>query len=145
MRGPALCRHRGTSAGQPCLRSQPSPLRPSWACDGEALCSGRIYVAPQDARTTVNDAGAFCVSPSAERPSPNVDRLFTSVALTFASNAIGIVLSGWLADGAAGARHIVEAGGAMFVQDRATSHQFEMPQAALRAGIGALVLPAPVI
>ena len=102
-------------------------------------------MAPQDACTTVNDAGAFCVSPSAERPSPNVDRLFTSVALTFASNAIGIVLSGWLADGAAGARHIVEAGGAMFVQDRATSHQFEMPQAALRAGIGALVLPAPVI
>jgi two-component system chemotaxis response regulator CheB len=116
-----------------------------WARHGEPLCRGRIYVAPQDAHTTVSAAGTFCVSNSDQRPSPSVDRLFISVALTYGTRAIGIVLSGWLTDGAAGARRIAQAGGRIVVQDRATSNRFEMPHAALRMGIGALVLPAPVI
>ena len=116
-----------------------------WVRHGQTARCGHVYVAPQDSDTTIANDGTFCLAPRTECPRPSVDRLFTSVALTFGPRALGIVLSGWLADGALGARHLVENGGALFVQDRATSQRFDMPHAALRMGIGALVLPAPVI
>ena len=59
--------------------------------------------------------------------------------------ALGVVLTGMGHDGAAGARHIIDAGGSIIAQDEATSVVWGMPGATAQAGVCAAVLPLPQI
>lgn len=112
--------------------------------DGQDLHQGTIYVAPQRRFAEVTDrrrmalkeepyaAGAHC---------PSGDRLMTSAAQAYGRNAVGVVLTGMGADGAAGLLAMRRAGAATIAQDEATSVIYGMPQAAAQNGGAARVLP----
>ena len=114
------------------------PVR--WAEPGRLLAPGVVLLAPQDRHLSVAESpeGTRIVRLSSEpkinRVRPAADPLFWSVARHYEERAIAVVLSGMLNDGAEGTRAIFDRGGRVLVQDRATSHSFGMPGAALATG-----------
>ena len=73
---------------------------------------------------------------------PAVDPLFRSAARAYRNRAIGVVLSGGLADGAAGLRAIARQGGVAIVQDPNEAPFQSMPESALELGPVDLTLKA---
>ncbi len=65
---------------------------------------------------------------------PAVDVLFTSTAKYAAANALGVILTGMGADGAAGIRAMKEAGSFNIAQDEASSVVYGMPKEAVKTG-----------
>jgi len=124
-----------------------SNLPVKWAEHGEALQLGTIYLAPQDHHTTITGQRTFHLDdgPKVNGSRPSADPLFASVADHFGARAIGVVLTGTLYDGAEGARRIVQAGGRVLTQDKASCFQFGMPEAAIRTGSVDFVLPLSMI
>ncbi len=76
---------------------------------------------------------------------PAVDPFFESAAKVYGAASLGLILTGMGHDGAAGARHIVNAGGSIIAQDEATSVVWGMPGAAAQAGVCAAIMPLPQI
>jgi two-component system chemotaxis response regulator CheB len=72
---------------------------------------------------------------------PAADALFRSAALATAGRVLGVVLTGMGSDGLAGSRAIREAGGAVIVQDLATSVIWGMPGAVAHAGLAQKIVP----
>jgi chemotaxis response regulator CheB len=108
---------------------------------GEAVQPGHVYVNPADSTLTVRD-GHIDLKPRTaadRRPAP-VDMLFTSLAVTYADRAIGVVLSGDDSDGALGVREIRSAGGVTFAQLPASARFPNMPQHAIETGCVDFVL-----
>ncbi len=104
------------------------------AKDGEAVQSGRIYVAPPDFHLLLGDGGIKVVrGPKENHSRPAIDPLFRSASQTYGPRVIGIVLSGSLDDGAAGLFAIKNRGGIAIVQDPKDAIWPDMPRAALAA------------
>ncbi len=101
-----------------------------------------VYVAPADYHLLV-DGGRFSLSVDArvQFARPSIDVLFESVAEGYRERAIGIVLTGANADGAAGLAAIKRNGGVGIVQDPRTATKKTMPEAALAAAEADAVLP----
>jgi two-component system chemotaxis response regulator CheB len=72
---------------------------------------------------------------------PAADVLFRSVAATYGGNTLAVVLTGMGYDGLRGVQHIRERGGAVVVQDRATSVVWGMPGAVAESGLADAMLP----
>ncbi|MGI8421954.1 MAG: chemotaxis protein CheB [Gaiellaceae bacterium] len=108
------------------------------------LC--HVYVAPPDYHTLV-EPGHFALSTDerVQFSRPSVDVLFDSVADAYAERAIGIVLTGANADGAAGLARIKERGGVAIVEDPGTATRRAMPDAAIAATIADAILPVAEI
>src|SRR4051794_23967992 len=114
------------------------------ARDGEPLRAGEVYVAPPGRHLLVQDARlALTDDPLENGVRPAVDPLLRSLAAAYGPAAVGVVLSGALADGALGARCVADAGGRVFVQDPADARVTSMPEHAIKeVGEVAEVLPA---
>jgi two-component system chemotaxis response regulator CheB len=131
----ALVQHR-TPEPEDSLRmllQESCALRVHEAEDKDTIVPGRVYIAPANYHLLV-ESGSFALSVDEKVLSarPSIDVLFESVALRYRSAAIGVVLTGASADGAAGAAAIKRAGGSVIVEDPDTAECRTMPEAALR-------------
>lgn len=109
------------------------------ARDGQQIVPGHVYIAPGDRHLIVERSGAryLCrLSHDApvNRHRPSIDVMFDSVADSAGQNAVGILLTGMGADGAAGLKAIHDAGGPTIAQDEATSIVWGMPGEAVKLG-----------
>jgi chemotaxis response regulator CheB len=79
---------------------------------GERLREGVVFVAPPGHSVTVHN-GQLRLETVAHMPSPrhSIDRLFESAAKAYGDRVIGVILSGYLADGSQGLRAVAETGG----------------------------------
>jgi two-component system chemotaxis response regulator CheB len=122
------------------------PMGVDEAVDGEPVLPGRAYIAPGGIHMLVNRterglAIALDRGPLVNRHRPAVDVLFNSVAKNVGRNAVGVILTGMGADGAAGMRELKQAGARTLAQDRASCVVFGMPKAAIDNGSIDRVLP----
>jgi len=81
------------------------------------------------------------VGESADRLRKRIDHAMISAAEQFGARAIGVLLTGVGDDGRAGMAQIRECGGKTLAQDESSSIVFDMPRAAIDAGVVDEVLP----
>ncbi|MGY6643696.1 MAG: chemotaxis-specific protein-glutamate methyltransferase CheB [Salinarimonas sp.] len=129
--------HLGAQTGLPAAEAQ----------DGEALQPGRIYVAPGGKHMGLHRNGGSGIALRLDDGAPvnfckpAVDVLFFDAATIFGAQVLSVVLTGMGSDGTHGARAIGEAGGAVIVQDEATSTVWGMPGSIAKAGLAHEILP----
>ena len=90
----------------------------------EPLQRGMIYFIPEQCQPGFRRAGQLCLlsdQPEVGGFKPSVDVLFQGVAEHYGPRAVGIILTGMGADGAAGLLRLRQAGGITIAQDEVTS------------------------
>jgi two-component system, chemotaxis family, protein-glutamate methylesterase/glutaminase len=146
--GTVICQH------MPALFTGPFAQRLDAACavdvrearDGDTVVPGLCLVAPGDHHMLLQRAGArYSVrvkpGPPVHHQRPSVDVLFESVARAAGANAVGALLTGMGADGAAGLLSMRAAGGRTLAQDEDTCVVFGMPREAIRLDAAERVVP----
>ncbi len=121
-------------------------LRVKEAADGDALASGWVYIAPGNFHLRISKSGGTWKTVVGDGPQvhfqrPAVDILFESVAAQAGRSAIGVILTGMGADGAAGLLKMKQAGASTIAQNEASCVVFGMPREAIRAGAVDDILP----
>ena len=113
------------------------------AAGEDQLQPGVVFIAPPGAHLLVDREGTITLShrPPVHFVRPAADHLFESIAGSFGSRAVAVVLTGTGHDGATGAQAVKQAGGRVIVQDETTSEFFGMPKSAIDAGKVDLILP----
>ena len=131
----------------PEILSQGTALRVKRAATGDVLRPGTVYVAVPNQHLLVQPNGTLLLSdtPKMNFVRPAADKVFMSLATTYKSRAIAVVLTGSGSDGALGVLSIKKHGGMAIAQDESTSEFFNMPQAAIATGKVDLVLPLEAI
>lgn len=109
--------------------------------------AGHVYVAPDDSHMALSAAGAIILSRDQHENHvrPAVSFLFRSLALNCGSKALGVLLTGMGADGAAELKALKDTGAVTIAQDRESSIVHGMPGAAIALGGATHVLPADKI
>lgn len=123
-----------------------SPMRAKEAEDGDRLEQGLIIVAAggNQMRLFKDARGYYITSRPGEKVSghcPSVDVLFSSVAEVAGPDAIGAILTGMGADGAAGLLKMRQAGAYTIGQDEETCVVYGMPGVAFKNGAVMTQLP----
>jgi len=110
-----------------------SKLKCEHAKNGTKLKAGHLYIAPPDYHLMVDENDTVIVTKGAQenRWRPAIDPLFRSAAVNYSSNAIGIILTGYLDDGTAGLKAISRCGGTCIVQSPEDAEYPDMPKNAL--------------
>jgi two-component system chemotaxis response regulator CheB len=118
-------------------------LRVKQAQDGDYLAPATVYVAPPDRHLLLNPDGSLSLSQSelVHFVRPSADLLFESVAASYKTRAIAVVLTGTGHDGTMGVQAIKKMGGVVIAQDEGTSEFFGMPGAAIQTGNVDFILP----
>lgn len=116
------------------------------AADGMPLLPGHVYIAPGGRHLLIARQGEQMVCQLDDGPPehfcrPAVDPMLRSITGTVGGRALAIILTGMGQDGLAGCRQLVDAGGIVLAQDRATSVVWGMPGAVAQAGLCRSVLP----
>lgn len=116
------------------------------ATDHMRIEPGRIVIAPGEAHLrVVQVAGQKLLRLTTERVAsgcmPSVDPMFASLADVYGKRALAVVLSGMGRDGSDGAQQIVQSGGTVVIQDKASSVVWGMPGAVAVSGIASAILP----
>lgn len=102
--------------------------------DGDAIRENCLYLARSDCHMMIGEGHLHLrAGPRENNFRPAIDPLFRSLAVFGSTRACGVVLSGYLDDGAAGARAIAGAGGRVLVQDPSEALSPSMPRAAISA------------
>jgi two-component system chemotaxis response regulator CheB len=116
------------------------------ATDRSPLRAGHVVVAQPDRHLLVRDAQVrLGAGPRENGQRPAVDATFRSVARWYGERAVGVICSGALDDGAAGALALSVRGGMVLVQDPEEAMYDGMPASALRAVSQATVAPLRVL
>ena len=117
------------------------------AAEGDSIGPNQVAIAQGGAHLLIaaDRNGVLDLELSEEPPvngvRPAIDITMQSAANTIDEGLIGVVLTGMGRDGAAGVEAIDAAGGAVVVQDEATSAVFGMPKRAIETGVVDAVLP----
>jgi two-component system chemotaxis response regulator CheB len=102
----------------PQILSRSGMLKADHAKDGEAIKTGRIYIAPPDFHLLIDEEKiGVKKGPKENRFRPSIDALFRSAAYTYGARVISIVLSGMLDDGTSGMWTVKRMGGIGIIQD----------------------------
>jgi two-component system chemotaxis response regulator CheB len=139
--------HTGAGSTLPELLQKRCGLPVKFGENGEQIRSGVVYVAPPLQHLIVNANRTFTLS-NRERlrfARPSGDWLFHSVAASYASSAVAVVLSGYQRDGSHGVVSILRAGGMTIVQDPDTCEVKDMPAAAIASGAASRIMPPELI
>ena len=106
--------------------------RALYARDGMKIESNKIYIAPPDRHMSLErERVRVTLGTKQNRVRPSIDQLFRSAAAAFGERVIGVVLTGYLDDGASGLVAIKRAGGIAIVQDPQDAEVPGMPREAL--------------
>jgi two-component system chemotaxis response regulator CheB len=107
-------------------------LEASFARNGDAVRTGHIHIAPAGCHLIVDGERLVLGSgPRENNTRPAIDPMLRSAALCCGNRAIGVILTGTLADGASGLWAVKQAGGITVVQDPNDAAFPEMPRSAL--------------
>ena len=114
--------------------------------DGDTVLRGHALVAPGNFHVLLKRSGArYYVErregPLVNRHRPSVDVLFRSTARYAGANAIGIIMTGMVDDGARGLLEMKEAGARTIAQDEKSCVVFGMPKEAIKLGAADVVKP----
>jgi two-component system, chemotaxis family, protein-glutamate methylesterase/glutaminase len=110
--------------------------------DKEPMMAGTVHIAPANYHVLIEDGYLSLNTDDMVRFSrPSIDVMFMSAADTYASRAIGVVLTGANEDGSRGLAQIARRGGVALVQDPKTAEIPIMPVAAIKAVPSAETLP----
>lgn len=115
--------------------------------DKDPIVPGTIYIAPADYHLLIENNNSFSLDSSEKihYSRPSIDVTFESVAETFRSRAMGILLSGSNADGADGLARIKELEGRTLAQTPQSAEIGFMPQQAInRKIVDMIVEPAQI-
>jgi two-component system chemotaxis response regulator CheB len=110
--------------------------------DKAQLSPGCVHVAPPGYHVMVEPGHIeLSVEAQVRHSRPSIDVAMETAAHAYGPRAVGVVLTGANADGAAGLAEIVRRGGTAVVQDPTTAERADMPQAALTAAHPQHVVP----
>src|SRR5438034_6127576 len=109
---------------------------------GMGVQGNHVYVIPPNADMSISDSVLHRspLSPNRGLRMP-IDSFFRSLADTYQSRSIGVILSGTASDGTLGLQSIKALGGVTFAQDEESAKYSAMPRNAIAAGIIDFVLP----
>jgi len=122
-------------------------VRVSEAFDGDEVRPGVVYLAPAGSQMTVERPTQFrtviCLSskPENQLHVPSADVMMQSVAATFHSQAMAVIMTGMGADGAQGMNAIYREGGFTVGQDQPSCAVYGMPRVCAEMGILDKVVP----
>ncbi len=137
-------RHRSLMAD---ILSRRTALHVKEAVDTDRVLPGSAYIAPPNRHLLINSDQTVSLTHTelVHFVRPSADLLFESVAASYRSRAIAVVLSGSGNDGAMGVKAIKTTGGTVIVQEPGSSEFRGMPDAAIETGCADFVLPLPEI
>ncbi len=114
-------------------------LKVKEAAQGDLLHPGHVYIAPGNQHLKLGRGVSGWITLLSDDPllnghRPSVDHLFDSVAQQAGRHAVGVILSGMGADGAAGLLRMKQAGAMTIGQDAASCVVYGMPRVAFELG-----------
>lgn len=112
------------------------------AREGDVISAGGVWLAPGDFHMGLASGGrriAINQQAPIHHCRPAVDFLFRSAVEHYWSGTLGVVLTGMGVDGLRGSRDIVNAGGAVAIQDEASAPVWGMPGAVAQASLASHV------
>lgn len=132
----------------PAILERHSQLPVREVIDRGVVENGTVYVAPPGITVTADrDDEGKPVFRLAERADPlgqrrpSIDKALISAADVFARACIGVILSGYLDDGTAGAVAVDKRNGTIVVQSPSDAEQSSMPLAAIHGDSPDFILP----
>jgi two-component system chemotaxis response regulator CheB len=130
---PSLVEHLANSSQLPVSLAQ---------ADEEPL-PGHVYLAPGCAHLRLSTFRRFHLdaNPGTAQFMPSGSILLESIAKSYGSEAVGMILTGMGNDGTAGLIRMADAGAITIAQDEASSIVFGMPKSAIEANAVRQVLP----
>ena len=119
-----------------------SPVHVREGKEADMITNGFALVAPGDYHMAVNNGKIHMnKEPPVNAIRPSVDVTMLSIAKTYGSNTVGVILTGMGRDGADGMKAIKEMGGKTIACDEETSIIFGMPKEAIKLGCIDKIVP----
>lgn len=119
-----------------------SPVHVREGKEADMITNGSALVAPGDYHMAVNNGKIHMnKEPPVNAIRPSVDVTMLSIAKTYGSNTVGVILTGMGRDGADGMKAIKEWGGKTIACDEETSIIFGMPKEAIKLGCIDKIVP----
>lgn len=127
-----------------------SQIKVKEAKDGDSVINGQALLAPGNYHMLLRRSGAryyvqVKTGPMVHHQRPAADVLFRSVANYVGVNAIGIILTGMGADGAAGMLEMKQSGARTIAQDEKSCVVFGMPKEAIKLGGVEKIVPLDAV